>query len=245
MKKLIFPFILLLSFPVFSQNFQVNYDFGPSRNYVTTTFEMFKPDKLGNTFIFVDFDFNFASKTTKDGNYYNPSLAYMEVARCFKLSENLPISAQIEYNGGLLASGNNAFAINNAFLAGLDYSWSNADYSKNLSIKALYKYIMGKHPASFQITGVWALNFLKGKLSFNGFADFWYEKNTNFYSIKGWEAKPLFLPESSNFVFIAEPQLWYNILPQVAVGTEIELSTNFGTVQGFNICPTLGCKFTF
>ena len=40
-----------------AQNFQLHYDAGKGRNYVTTTFEMFEPDKWGNTFIFVDFDY--------------------------------------------------------------------------------------------------------------------------------------------------------------------------------------------
>lgn len=52
---------ILLSFPVIlsAQNLQLHYDFGQDRKFFTSTLEMFKPDTLGSTFWFVDFDFNF------------------------------------------------------------------------------------------------------------------------------------------------------------------------------------------
>ena len=65
-------------------NLQVHYDFGEGREYVTTTLEMFKPDKWGNTFFFVDYNFN----STK---YNHPSESYMEIARCLKFWDG-PIS---------------------------------------------------------------------------------------------------------------------------------------------------------
>ena len=37
-----------------AQNLQTFYDFGRGRNYITTTFEMFKADKFGDTFWFID-----------------------------------------------------------------------------------------------------------------------------------------------------------------------------------------------
>ena len=39
-------------------NIQVFYDFGKDRKHVTTTVEGFYNDKWGNTFFFVDHDFN-------------------------------------------------------------------------------------------------------------------------------------------------------------------------------------------
>lgn len=35
-------------------DFQLYYDFGSDRQYVSTTFELFKADQYGDTFIFVD-----------------------------------------------------------------------------------------------------------------------------------------------------------------------------------------------
>lgn len=41
-----------------AQNCQVHYDHGKNCHYIITTFEMFKPDKWGNTYFFVDYDYN-------------------------------------------------------------------------------------------------------------------------------------------------------------------------------------------
>ena len=46
---------LAFSFAAKAQtNVQTFYDFGKDRKYVTTTFEMFKGDKFGDTFFFID-----------------------------------------------------------------------------------------------------------------------------------------------------------------------------------------------
>ena len=222
-----------------AQNVQIHYDFGNERNFVTTTFEMFKPDKWGNTFFFVDYDFNL----DRDKNV---GMSYMEIARCISLGKNSPLSAQVEYNGGLLAfqkdADYGAFPINNAFLAGLDYGFHNADFSKTANLKLLYKNIVGKNKYSFQITGVWDLNFYNRKLTFSGFADFWREDNLNFTISNG---NFLGNPESTKYVFMTEPQIWYNFTPNISVGSEVEVAYNFGTVYGFKICPTLAAKWNF
>ena len=93
MKKLLFVFVLVVAgLAVDAQNLQVHYDMGKHRNYVTTTLEMFKPDKWGNTFFFVDFDYD-------ANNVKGVSLSYMEIARCLKFWDG-PFSAHVEYNGG-------------------------------------------------------------------------------------------------------------------------------------------------
>lgn len=220
--------LLLLFLPIglMAQNLQVHYDFGKDRHYVTTTLEMFKPDKWGNTFFFVDFDYNF-------GPEKHPSGAYMEIARCLKFW-NGPFSAHVEYNGGLGAgpAGSFAYPINNAWLGGVDYGIHNADFSQTLNLKALYKHIVGKQESA-QFTAVWGLHFFKRKVSFTGFADFWLEDNNN---LNG---------SLTHTTFISEPQLWYNFTDHLSAGSEIELSNNFALTQGFMIRPTLAVKWNF
>ena len=226
--------IILFTTGMMAQNLQVHYDFGNNRHYVTTTLEMFKPDKWGNTFFFVDIDYN-----SETGNH--PSLAYMEIARCLKFWDG-PLSAHVEYNGGLLESNSVYFPINNAWLGGIDYGWHDKSFNKFLNFKVLYKYIQGKNPTSFQLTGVWNLNYFDKKLTVSGFADFWREDNVNFSDGQG---NVLATSTNTKFVFISEPQFWYNATKNLSLGSEIEIASNFGTVNGFKICPTLAVKWNF
>jgi hypothetical protein len=48
-----------------------------------------------------------------------------------------------------------------------------------------------------------------------------------------------------NYVFLTEPQLWYNFTNHFSVGSEIELATNFAGTKGFAVNPTIAVKWTF
>lgn len=232
MKKLVLVFIAgLFAFGAFSQNIQLHYDMGKDRGYLTSTVEMFRPDKTGNTFFFIDFDYGVGDVKN------SPALAYFEIARCFKLGKS-PFSWHAEYNGGLF----NGQQISNAWLTGVDYSWNASDFSRGFSLKALYKNIANttdEKPDNFQLTAVWYLNFAKGKMTFSGFADFWREGHI--VSNDGFTTNF----QKKEFIFLSEPQLWYNATKKFSVGGEVELSSNFGGMDGFKVMPTLGAKYTF
>lgn len=229
MKKFFLLSLFLIPLLAKAQNVQLHYDMGKDRGYLTSTVEMFKPDKWGNTFFFVDMDYNV-------GDVKGVSLAYFEIARCLKLGKS-PLSLHAEFNGGFgqfaASPFNGAYSINNAWLGGLDYSWNNADFSRGFSLKVLYKNIRHKDDGSFQLTGVWYANCLNNKITFSGFADFWKEENVFMNGKK------------TDFVFLSEPQLWYNATKNISLGTEIEFSNNFGGMEGFNVMPTLAAKWTF
>ena len=99
-----------------AQNVQLHYDFGHSlydelkeRPKLTSTVEMFKPDKWGSTFFFVDMDYG-------DGEVQS---AYWEIARELKFWEG-PLSLHVEYNGGIKY-------IKDAYLAGLTNTYKMYD----------------------------------------------------------------------------------------------------------------------
>ncbi|MGQ8338908.1 DUF5020 family protein [Sunxiuqinia sp. A32] len=229
MKKFLLILLVgVLTLGAAAQNLQTHYDMGKDRGYLTTTVEMFRPDKAGSTFFFIDMDYG-------AGDVDGVSLAYWEIARAFKLGKS-PFAAHIEYNGGFgqwkAGDAGGAYQIEDAWLGGFEYSWNAEDFSRGFTLQALYKNIRGKHDASFQLTGVWYLNFANNKLSFNGFADFWREDF-------------VFGTNETKFVFLTEPQIWYNVCEHFSFGSEIELSSNFGGMEGFNVMPTLGAKWTF
>ena len=158
-------------------NLQVFYDFGPDRQHVTTTLEGFYNDNWGNTFFFIDHDFN--SKV--DGKVVAPSGTYWEIARCFNFWQDsalAPLSFQFEYNGGVY----NGYTINNAFLLGLDWFLHSDDFNNTFNFKVLYKNIArATQQAPLQFTFVWGLQDLFGVkgLRFSGFADFWWEDHSS------------------------------------------------------------------
>lgn len=215
-----------------AQNLQLLYDFGEDRDYLTSTLEFFKIDGLGRTFFFVDM--NYDANGVK-----GVSESYFEFARSFDIDKSLPVGLHFEYNGGqgqfATPEGNQAYTINDAYLSGLDFYWTSEDFSKGLTLQLLYKYIRDKNDDAFQITLVWFANLMEGKVTINGFADFWREDND--FDFNG--------SVDADYVFLTEPQFWYNLNPSIAVGSEIEFGYNFGGVEGWKVCPTVAAKITF
>lgn len=231
MKRILTVFILsvLAVLAVSAQNIQLHYDFGRSlydkdmtaRPHFTSTVEKFQPDNWGSTFLFIDMDYN--SNGIEQ--------AYWEISRELQFWK-APFSVHLEYNGGLAKQ----YSINNAYLAGVTYTYNNSDFSRGFALSALYKYIQKNNsPNNFQLTGTWYMNFRNSLYTFSGFADYWREKT--------WFG--------STMTFMAEPQFWVNLNKikgvnekfNLSVGTEVEITNNFYTDKAF-VTPTLALKWT-
>ena len=232
MKKTVISFVFFLACQaVIAQNLQLHYDMGKDRKYLTSTVEMFKPDKWGSTFFFIDMDYG-------SGATQGVSLGYWEISRGLKFWKS-PFEFHIEYNGGFgqykATTTNNAYQINDAWLFGGNYTWNTADFSKVFTLEAMYKTIRGKNKTSFQLTGVWTIQMFKNKLTFDGFADFWREDNM----------VGIAKDKHTDFVFLSEPQLWYNLTDHFSLGSEVEVSSNFAGHDGLMINPTIAGKWKF
>ena len=234
MKKLfLFAVMAAAAFTAQAQNIQLHYDFGrniytgeeANRQKVTVTLEQFKADQWGSWFYFVDVDLS---------RHFTES-AYTEISREINLGKDLPFAAHVEYDGGLSKTG----SFQQAGLIGGAYNGHTADFSKTWSVQLMYKQYFKSYDnthsyASAQLTGVWGMNFLNDKLRFAGFIDFWRGEKANGHGC---------------MVILSEPQLWYNITPNLAVGTEWEFSNNFVfnsdpiTDKPFFFNPTLALKW--
>lgn len=244
-KSFIMLLLLLLTLGATAQNVQLHYDLGhllykdlTNRPSVTTTVEMFKPDKWGSTFMFTDIDYQ------REG----VAGAYWEISREFNLTKNKQWAAHIEYNGGLSSDEDTwqANRFQHAVLLGGAWNWHSADFSKTFSVQAMYKYYFknkhyGAHPFSgFQLTEVWSTTFAKGLCTFSGFCDLWYNPNVN-----------------GKLILLSEPQFWFNLNTlkgmqgvNLSLGSEVELSNNFvwnkrGEHNRFYALPTVAAKWTF
>ena len=261
MKKLFFFAVMAFSSLVAEAqvNIQLHYDLGrninsvaePNRPKLTSTVEMFKPDRTGSTYFFVDMD------------YYSDGVAgaYWEISREFtfaKPAESSTFAAHIEYDGGL---SNNKYAHSSSsatsrfqqcFLLGPAWNWHNGDFSKTFSFQLMYKqYVKQKSQyngagdykaiASFQATAVWSTTFAHGWCTFAGFADLWYGYVPRFKE-SGEQKKGL--------VFLSEPQFWLNFpsTKGFSIGTEWEFSNDFIWVANnktFMWNPTIAAKYVF
>ena len=230
MEKIFFVSLFgLVSFQSTSQNVQLHYDFGEGRKMITSTAEVFKRDSFGSSFFFVDFDYG-----SKSSQVDGISRGYWELSRELRFWEP-PISIHVEYDGGLFRTKTTSGAINSSYLFGTSYLFKNQNFTRTLSIQILYKYIQDANNAAFQITAVWGLHLFNRKLSLTGFADFWRQDVTVFDDNGN--------SSSANYVFVTEPQLWYNIKPYLSVGGEIEISSNFSGNKGFMVNPTIAIKW--
>jgi hypothetical protein len=225
-------------------NLQTFWDFG--RGHVTTTLEGYYGDNWGDTFFFVDYDYN--AKDADNKKFVGVSGSYFEIARglnFWKDSALKDLSAHVEYNGGVGFGNQN-------FLFGANYFVHNADFSNTFTFELMYKTFNNGATSDcpLQFTVVWGMDNLFGLegLKFSGFADIWGE-NTKYWYGDIASGNPV-SDKEGKFVFISEPQLWYNIgkdfgVDNLHIGTEIELSYNFAGYHGFYCRPCLGTKWVF
>lgn len=233
MKHYIFILLAVLALGTAkAQNVQLHYDLGSAlsnnlkeRPSLTTTVEYFRPDKWGNTFFFIDM------------NYQNKGVqsAYWEISRELRFWK-APILLHLEYNGGL----SNQFSYKDAYLLGATYAYNNEDFTFGFGITPMYKYLARQTaPHSVQLTGTWYWHFLDDVFTFTGFADLWGDRD--------FDGKKI-------LTFLAEPQIWLHLNRiqgfsdhfNLSIGAELELSYNFPVYNNkIYAIPTLATKWTF
>ena len=227
--KLLF-FVFLFSVCAKAQEIQLNYDFLPERDYLTFTFEIFKPDNLGSTFFFTDFNFG-----RKDAS----NLAYFELARKFNIKNKVieGLNFHIEYNDGFLMTDDKSgspenplgFPINRAYLVGLGFPIKIGNFTLNTTY--MYKNTHGSSGVDGQFTAVWFHNLFNNKVTIRGFFDFWSEDRAD--------------GSSKKMVLLTEPQVMYNLNKSFSFGTEIEISNNFDPSEEFKVFPTIMGRYAF
>ncbi len=220
-KRLLLILSVICSWQVlFAQNFQFHYDFGQGRQYVTTTLEMFKPDKYGATFWFVDMDYNYEHPA----RHRSISLAYLELARYVSIPGLHGISATVQYNDGTVSGA----PLGPIWLAGGSYPIRIGHITLNTDF--LYRDALNSSAPDAQLTIVWTEHILQDKLTFMGFFDLWTADAHG---------------NGKELVLLTEPQLWYHLTSHLRVGGELEISRNFLPSDSFEFMPTLGIKWQF
>jgi len=197
---------------------------------------MFKPDSLGSTFWFADFDFNYP------GSPRSMSAAYWEIAREFyipvlkKLPAFQKLTFHIEYNDGFTAYTDSgdiqaAASYNSVLLTGFSHPVRVGQVEINT--QWLLRMPRGMDIPDFQFTVVWYQPLFRNKVLFTGFLDLWSQDK-------------VYDPDSKELVFQTEPQIWYLLTPAIAIGGEAEISRNFPVgPHEWQISPTLAFRWEF
>ena len=215
-------------------NVQTFYDFGKDRQYVTTTFEMFKADKFGDTFFFIDHYYTQKDQRPNLASAINGS--YFEIERGLNFwqeSDLKDLSGHIEYDGTTWGQGTWCF--------GAKYFLHSQDFSNMLTLYAMYETFRGFGSADIPVkfTAVWSMANLFGVkgLTFKGFADLW-GNNTLWADLT-----------ETKWTFLTEPQLWMNLGSlfdgHLDIGGEVEISYNFAGNKGFMVNPCAGLRWAF
>lgn len=225
---------ILFSSIIMAQNIQMHYDFGKAddngqsveRNYLTSTVEMFKPDNHGSTFFFIDMDYNSSNGGVQ--------LLYWEISRGLKFWK-FPMEVHLEFaSGNLVAANGNGFQFNGSTMTGVNFPLQLGNVS--LSAAPLFRHTIGTDAADFQFTGTWFTLLANKKIAITGFIDIWTQDKWNQTGEK----------DGKKWLILTEPQFWYNINNQFALGTEIEISRYFATFDGdLDFMPTVAAKWTF
>lgn len=235
-RKTVLLLVLLSGLSLQAQNLQLHFDprnaiYGSDTfesNYITATFEMFKPDKLGSTFMFVDADFILSKG--------NIGMMYTEITRKFQIG-NFPLMPLIEYNGGLGlfeidGEVGGGYSIPNAYLVGASYPFQLGSFFMDTYVA--YKYNAFKETShDVQWTLVWTANFFNNKLTLGGFTDVWTENENPFDS-----------DSDKKVILVSEPQVWYNVNKHLSLGSEVRISSNFVDSSVY-VCPTFGMMWNF
>lgn len=234
-RKFLLFLVILTAVTTQAQNLQLHFDprhslYGDdfNRNYLTATFEMFKPDKWGSTFMFVDADFNISKG--------NIGLMYTEIARDFRIN-NFPLMPHVEFNGGLglyeVEGVTGGYSIPNSYMVGVSYPFQLGNFF--MSTYLVYKlnaFKVSSHDV--QWTLIWNANFVHKKISLSGFLDLWTE-NKN-------ATTP---DDGKKVILLSEPQFWYNVTDHFSLGSEVEISSNFAGATKAYVCPTIAAKWIF
>jgi hypothetical protein len=236
MKKIIVFFLILWSLNSVAQNLQLHYDFGEDRKYLTATIEMFRPDTLGSTFFFTDFDFNMPGKPRSISAVYGEFSREFYIPGLRKKPFFDQLAFHLEYDDGFTAfkvaeDTLGAASYNSVFLLGFSHPLTIGKFVINT--QWLCRLPRGTQSPDFQFTVVWFQPLFKGKLLLTGYADLWSQDK-----ITESGAKEL--------VFQTEPQFWYLFTPKIALGSEIEISKNFPVgPHKWSFSPTLGFRWEF
>lgn len=217
-----------------STNLQFHYNFGkeiykadPIFYGPSLTAEHFGTDRYGETLVHVDADLG--QQGIADTRW--------AIARDLKFWD-APIALHGEYRGGLTRVADRP-RVENAYVAGLDYVYTNSAKDLKLNFVAGYRYNQNAaKPHGLQLSGYWQWTSWNRLWSLIGYVNAYTTQTGN---------------EEMAIAFQAEPQFWLNINQFAGVSDAFDLSVGIEGRMYYNVfmpkrflaMPTLALKWNF
>jgi hypothetical protein len=239
MKFVFTSLLLLLASHLYSQqnhNLELHYDFRHSidskrntKNYPTLYFEYWKGTDSGSVLVKLQGDLI--------GEKNNMGKCFVQVSKSYRWWKP-KVFLQLEYSGGLGVTEPKeySYSLTNAFSVGLGhpFQWKGAFFN----VYSCYTYspfAKASHDVLFSF--YWFRGFMNYKLIFSG--DFSvYTRNKN----KGdaWTANL----SGKRVSFFAEPQIWYNVHQQIAIGSRLNCYYQvLNTEPVFQTYPSVAVRY--
>lgn len=217
-----------------STNLQFHYNFGkeiykadPIFYGPSLTAEHFGTDRYGEMLVHVDADLG--QQGIADTRW--------TIARDLKFWD-APIALHGEYRGGLTRVADRP-RVENAYVAGLDYVYTNSAKDLKLNFVAGYRYNQNAaKPHGLQLSGYWQWTSWNRLWSLIGYVNAYTTQTGN---------------EEMAIAFQAEPQFWLNINQFAGVSDAFDLSVGIEGRMYYNVfmpkrflaMPTLALKWNF
>lgn len=242
MKSILIAAACLSSTLLTAQNLQLHYDLrhtiDPARNphnFPVLYFEYFRSRDSGKAFIKPG---SFLLKTEADlqGPGNNIGKFFLQVSQSFRCWKP-KIFVQLQYSGGagITEPKQYSYYITNAYSAGIEthFQWKKAWFSSIL----FYKYVPYARPTrDLLYTVYWWKGFFHYKIEFAGDFSCWTENKDHGDAVTAGS-------KGKRFSFFAEPQVWYNLDPVLAIGSKINFYYHVNTTEDLlQIYPTIAVK---
>ena len=240
--------LMLVSFPVLSQQLQLHYDLRHSvdpehtkKNFPAFYFEYFRSAKADSVYGSIKpGSFLFKMQSEFSGERNNTGQFYMQISQGFRFWKP-KIYLQFQYNGGLgiAEPGSYGFYLTNAFSIGASYSfqWKAKAF---FNVYSSYKYTAFKKASHDNISAFfWLAFFANYRISFTGNIVGWTENRNHgdAFTINKTGKK---------FSLYSDPQVWFKVYKGLAAGSRVQVYyhtlTENDEVQAY---PSVALRYQF
>jgi hypothetical protein len=237
MNHMLLVLALAAASPMVAQTIQLGYDLRHSidpqhyeRNFVTASFEVFKPLEYGSLLMKVDADLS--------GRNNSLGKLYVQLSHALRFW-SFPVFLHLEYSGGIgfVGETENAYHIFNTFSAGAAYGFRLMDSWASTFLA--YRYTTFDRPSHDVAASFWWGKDLHPRISVTAYVVLW---TVNQNRGDAWTQHL----RGKRLSGLGEPQIWFNISEPFAVGSELRLYYQvYDYSDDLLIYPTIAVKYEF